>query len=452
MKTIHKIEVTEKLLHVHLYQIFNRKSLSLNIDYDIDISGLNEKYPGFLENFDFSNVDIHELFNFIRTESHHISKYDLPKYFFCFWEKNIEDLFNIVEFENFPFLFTDYESSTFNDLVGIYYYESIFIYNQKGEFLNISKIVHDVNDEFYNLYFINEEYLCFHHVYQRFLTCSPSISYYYKYINGKIESYEEINSIELLELIDERRIPWNISNLSLKLRNNKSVVLKWIKSSDPGHLYEYLHGYIDDQFMHDKEIVLELVERDSSYFVQADYSLQIDYSFLLEAIKRDELVFEYVDVLFKADKDFIFKAVKKNGKVLQYVDDSYKSKKDVVLEAVKENGLALEFASATLQDDKELAIEAIKNDGMSLEFASASLQADREVALQAIKNNYNAFRYCSELLLNDVDFICEAYKLNLNIMYYIDDTKINHHKRLEELFDDYKSREEEQEERDDLPF
>ena len=121
MKTIHKIVATERLLQVHFYQIFNRKPLSLNIDDDIDISGLNEKYPGFLENFDFTNVDTHDLLKFIRIESYQISKYDLPKYFFCFWEKNIEDLFNIVEFEKFPFLFTDYESSTFNDLVGIYY-------------------------------------------------------------------------------------------------------------------------------------------------------------------------------------------------------------------------------------------------------------------------------------------------------------------------------------------
>jgi hypothetical protein len=450
MNTIHKIEATDKLLQVHFYQIFNRKPLSLNIDDDIDISGLNEKYPGFLENFDFTNVDTHDLLNFFTTESRQISKYHLPKYFFCFWGKNIEDLFNILEFENFPFLFTDYESSTFNDLVGIYYYNSIFIYNQKGEFLNISKIVYDGYDEFYKLYFINEEYLCIYHVYQCFLTHSPSISYYYKYINGKIESYEEINSIELLELFDERKIPWSLSNLSLKLRNNKSVILKFIKSNQPEP--EWLHEYIYDQFMHDKEIVLELVECHSIYFKRADYSLQIDYSFILEAIKRNELVFQYVDVLFKADKDFVFKAVKKNGKVLQYVDDSYKAKKDFVLEAVKENGLALEFASATLQEDKELAIAAVKNDGMSLEFASASLQEDKEVVLQAIKNNYNAFRYCSELLLNDVDFICEAYKLNINIMNYINATKINYHSRLQELFDDYKSREEEQEEKDDLPF
>jgi hypothetical protein len=74
------------------------------------------------------------------------------------------------------------------------------------------------------------------------------------------------------------------------------------------------------------------------------------------------------------------------------------------------------------------------------------------VVIEAIKNDYRAFKYCSELLRNDVDFICESYKLNLNIMYYIDVTKINQHKRLQELFDDYKSREEDQEDEDELPF
>ena len=493
MNTIHKIEATEKLLQVHFYQIFNKMPFSLSSDYDIDINGLNEKYPGFLENFDFSNVNVHDLHKFIRIENRgwDYVDFNLPKYFFCFWEKNIEDLFNIGEFEKFPLLFTDYKSSPFNDLMQFNYYDIICVFNQNGEFLNISVSPNLYDDGYCELTFLNKEYFV--------------ISFYddnngenmdlFKYVEGNIERHICIDSIELINLLDENRIIWKIENLSEKLRDNKSVILKSIKSG-------VLNIPLEDLFKKDKQIVLELVERDSSYFVEADYSLQIDYSFILEAIKRNELVFEYVDVLFKADKDFIFKAVKKNGKVLQYVDDSYKAKKDVVFDAVIENGLALEFASATLkadkevalsavknngrafefvsatlqadkevaleaikrypwslkfastslQDDKELAIEAVKNDGMSLEFASASLQADREVALQAIKNNYNAFRYCSELLLNDVDFICEAYKLNLNIMYYIDDKKINHHKRLQELFDDYKSREEEQEERDDLPF
>jgi predicted nucleic acid-binding Zn-ribbon protein len=493
MKTIHKIEATEHLLQVHYYQFFNTKPFSLNSDYDIDINGLNEKYPGFLENFDFSNVDVHDLHKFTRIEnrSWDYVDFNLPKYFFCFWKKNIEDLFNIGEFEKFPLLFTEYKSSPFNDLMQFNYYDIICVFNQNGEFLNISVSPNLYDDGYCELTFLNKEYF----VISFYDDNNGDHIFLFKYVEGNIESHVDIDSIELINLLDENSIIWNIDNLSVELKNNKSVILKAIKSG-------VLNIHLEDLFKKDKQIVLELVERNSSYFVEADYSLKIDYSFILEAIKRNELVFQYIDVLFKSDKDFVLKAVKKNGKVLQYVDDSYKAKKDVVFDAVIENGLALEFASATLQDDKELAIEAVKNNGrafefvsatlqadkevaleaikrypwslkfastslqddkeiaiaavnkngMSLKFASSSLQADKQVVLQAIKNDYHAFQYCSKLLRNDVDFICEAYKLNLNIMNYINATKIKHHKRLQELFDDYKSREEEQEEHDDLPF
>ena len=85
------------------------------------------------------------------------------KHFYYFRNESSKDIIGIKEYEDYPFLFTDYKSSTFNDLVGIYYYNSIFIYNQKGEFLNISKKVHDVHEQHYKLYFINEEYLCFYY-------------------------------------------------------------------------------------------------------------------------------------------------------------------------------------------------------------------------------------------------------------------------------------------------
>ena len=69
MKTIHKIEATERILQVHYYQFFNSLPFCLNSDYDIDIIGINEKYPGFLETFDFANVDVYDLNKFIRIKT-----------------------------------------------------------------------------------------------------------------------------------------------------------------------------------------------------------------------------------------------------------------------------------------------------------------------------------------------------------------------------------------------
>jgi hypothetical protein len=80
------------------------------------------------------------------------------------------------------------------------------------------------------------------------------------------------------------------------------------------------------------------------------------------------------------------------------------------------------------------------------------LQSDREIVLEAIKIDGSAFQYCTESLKKDEEFICEAYKLNPNIMKYIDTTTINENKRLQELENDYKSREDEHENEDILPF
>jgi hypothetical protein len=63
MSIVHKIEATESLLKIHFFQLF-----SVSKEYEcpiIDEIGINEKYPGFLETFDFSKVKLDVLFQFI---------------------------------------------------------------------------------------------------------------------------------------------------------------------------------------------------------------------------------------------------------------------------------------------------------------------------------------------------------------------------------------------------
>lgn len=99
MKVLQKIDPTEKLLQVHYYQFFNTMPFNLNNFYDININGLNEKYPGFLQTFDFTNIDVYDLHKFItiRTRLTHcysdpikylyLEYLSPPQYFFCFWGK-----------------------------------------------------------------------------------------------------------------------------------------------------------------------------------------------------------------------------------------------------------------------------------------------------------------------------------------------------------------------------
>lgn len=231
MTPIHKIKVTEQLLRVHYYQFFNIKNFYLgfqtDLDYDIDKKGLNNKYPGFLETFDFSNVNVYDLHKFIRIETRGLSDFThIPKYLYCFWDGNIDDLLNIGDFENFPLLFTNYKSSFFNDLIEVNYYHRICVFNQNAEFLNISVFPNLYDDGFCELTFLNEQYFV--------------ISFYddnnghgvnlYKYINGQVRSHD-IDSLELIKLLDENEIIWELRDLPYHLKNDKEFVLEAVKQN-----------------------------------------------------------------------------------------------------------------------------------------------------------------------------------------------------------------------------
>lgn len=199
MATIHKIETTEHILKAHFFQIYNSDKYELlSSDNVLNVDKIKEKYPNFINTIDFSCIDVYDLFKFLKIERrYHFDDWEMPKYLYYFGNQNSKDLIDIKDFENFSLLLTEIEASPFNDLVGVYYYDSIFIYNQKGEFLNISANANLYDDGYCNLSFIDKEYFVF--------------SYYddnngedmslYKYLNEQIVSYAEINSLELIGLI-----------------------------------------------------------------------------------------------------------------------------------------------------------------------------------------------------------------------------------------------------------
>ena len=232
---------------------------------------------------------------------------------------------------------------------------------------------------------------------------------------------------------------------SVALQNDKEVVLLAIKRNVNAIKFASL------VLQNDKEVLLELI-KEYYWLLEYSFGFDDDGKLFFEDSKKNDEAFRFALVALQNNKEVLLMAIKNAGWLLQFASESLKSDIEIVLEAVKSDVSALEYASESLKSYREFMLVMVKSNGSALQYASESLKSDPEVVIEAIKNDYHAFQYCSELLRNDVDFICEAYKLNLNIMYYIDATKINHHKRLQELFDDYKSREEEQEERDDLPF
>ena len=486
MKVLQKIDPTEKLLQVHYYQFFNTLPFNLNNFYDININGLNEKYPGFLQTFDFTNIDVYDLHKFItiRTRLTHwysdpikylyLEYLSPPQYFFCFWEKNIEDLFNIEDLEKFPLLFTDYKSSTFNDLIEVNYYDTICVYNQNGEYLNISESPNLYDDGWSKLTFLNKEYF----VISLYDDNNLDNMKLFKYVEGSIESHVDIDSFELINLLDENRIIWKIENLSEKLRDNKTIILNSLKSdflkiSDVNSLFKKdkeivlkavkLWGnnleYADSTLRSDKEVVLAAVKSYGKSLEYASDSLKSDKEVVLVAVKSYGKALEFAGVSMKSDKEIVLAAVRSEGEALKYVDDLLKSDKEIILAALKSYGWKLSYSNLfkyttdeSLLKDRNFILEAIKLNPHILKYAIEAFKSDREIVLETIKEDYRAFQYCSEFLHTDQDFICEAYKINRDIFTFIEPKTINKHKRLKELENDYKTSIIEDEEYDDLPF
>jgi len=170
------------------------------------------------------------------------------------------------------------------------------------------------------------------------------------------------------------------------------------------------------------------------------------------AVKNNGDALQYASEELRSDREIVLEAVKCNGFALWSASEELRSDREVVIAAVKSNGWALLMTSEELRSDREIVLEAVKSRGLVLEYVSPDLRSDREIVLEAIKIDGSAFQYCTESLKKDEEFICEAYKLNPNIMKYMDTTTINENKRLQELENDYKTREDEHENEDDFPF
>ena len=486
MKRVHKIKVTESLLKLHFVQIY---SISKGLDYlMINEEGINEKYPGFLETFDFEQVEMQVLFEFVNYRKKMGSEYEyfdlIPTYFYYIWDKDnpfyaeesewINELETVITYNNkgffgvddfldkSPRLFTDYKISKYNDLIAVDYYNLILLLNKKDWIIYHWKKA-DIRDCDFRLTFINENYIALEETYSLDFRYIEIETTFLKYSNGEIiNCFSKVSSIELLELIIKNGVRLEFFNLSDELKSDKIIILKllkhnWFEICDLSDLNEDILG--------DKEFILELLNLYDGlrYFEYATENLKNDPLFMIEVFKQFGSALKYASKELQEDKNVVIEAVKRSGVALEFASKALQEDKEVVLDAVKQYGGALEYASKDLQGNKEVVLEAVKQDGNSLRYASKALQEDKEVVLEAVKQtgklkffnnafNRSAFMYCSKILSNDIEFIIESSKLDLKTMELVNSDLISKHKELQDLFNKYKLKCEEKCDDYDLPF
>ena len=409
------------------------------------------------DDFETKNIKIEELseieiFEFLRNEFE-ISRIPVSGCNYIeFYHFN--DIDYSIDFTNYPELFTDIRQISFDqgglvvfELYGTQIYK---LFSSKGQC--ISGPCHDL-DILINGKFIrrdSDNSGGFHLSKYNLLT--DSVFHINSFSDFGDEAFEFLttNSRDRLQIEIGISVPKKIENFEKPNSKNEAKLIlldpncNWITSPELVRYYEK-----------DKELALLAVSREPLAFSLLSNELMIDESIqkvlclstnwnLLFYIKEWNLDIENILTL-----DELCIAIKNNRNLLSILSNNFLSNVECVLAAMNNEVSNIKFADDLLKKDSEFALTVLKLHGEALEYLEESIKDNKEIVLEAIKNNYAAFEYSSESLRRDEEFIIEAYKLNHNIMRFIDDKTLNQYKRLKDLYNDYKSTEEDE---DDLPF
>eukprot|EP00548_Thalassiothrix_antarctica_P002541 CAMPEP_0194154432 /NCGR_PEP_ID=MMETSP0152-20130528/60617_1 /TAXON_ID=1049557 /ORGANISM="Thalassiothrix antarctica, Strain L6-D1" /LENGTH=482 /DNA_ID=CAMNT_0038860537 /DNA_START=16 /DNA_END=1461 /DNA_ORIENTATION=+ len=129
---------------------------------------------------------------------------------------------------------------------------------------------------------------------------------------------------------------------------------------------------------------------------------------VLEVLKKDSNQLEYLDKKWKKDKDIILEAVKRDGNSLQFADEVLRKDKEIVFLAIQESPEALKYAALSLKQDIDIVMEALKKDGNSLQFAGDILRKDRNIVLAAIRKTPEALKFAEPPLNQDHELLIVA--------------------------------------------
>lgn len=351
MNKLVKTEPTDFLLQIYFYQICKEFQFGDSTPYiKVEVEEIKKEYPDLLDQFNFTNIDIQELFKFIKIKKgfrfYHI---ELPEFFYFFCEENMDPYFEKLNIVSFPKLFDDCEESPYNDLLFMNFIQSNYVYRNNGIYLNISINCDPNSDELIYFKFLDKDHIS---MIKYDLDGSHILVYRYNQTLTPIK----IASLKIISLLIENNVPIEISDIHQKYRNNKTILLKILKNKS------YIHSF---------DLICE--------------SLQNDPNFIYDALKVNSKIFPEISDIFKNDKKYILLALKKNHNNFMYIPKSLKRKKSFILEALLENYQVYECLTNSLQNDKDIKqkyrdLDPFMNNGIF------NLLDDNDYGIQPLNN------------------------------------------------------------------
>lgn len=203
--------------------------------------------------------------------------------------------------------------------------------------------------------------------------------------------------------------------------NNRTFILSLVKQNG------LILNYTPIQFKKDPEIALEAVKQNGNALEWVDDSLKLcNREITLAALQNAPSALFYAPDEFLKDKTLILELIQRYPRIYETIHykNSLHYKKiyeellndeEVTLAAVKGEGRMLAFAPALFQNNPKIVLQAVLNDPHSLHFASSYQKANREIIHEVVKKHpYQALTYASENIQQDKTLILET--LNTHII------------------------------------
>ncbi|KAL9644036.1 hypothetical protein ABK040_005504 [Willaertia magna] len=202
------------------------------------------------------------------------------------------------------------------------------------------------------------------------------------------KAYYNDNCLIKVVLTAVKKQPICYTYASDRLKEDTEIVLEaLLKASKSGIHLQTLLSIIPFNFLFEKDFVMNLLERDHTFF---------------EKITSYELL---------DDKEVVLIAIRKNGHLLCHASENMKNNKEIVSVAVDTDGDALMYASRELRDDKEIVLKAVRNNGKALLEASERLKGDLDIILEAMKLKVSYISFASKKFKQDENLMNQVLTL-----------------------------------------
>lgn len=460
---IRKFETTEHVRQIFFLQLINRinnKEEFCNLSADFD--SIEMLYPGFLNSHNFMGVSVNKLFEFITYETRlgdesiygmNLNEYSyFPEFLYGFC--NAEPSRETMEFDEFPLLFDRFEESAHNELVAMFLSQSLYLYDNQGENIYLSQHPNLYDEGSVSIRFIDESILEI----EDYDENNGSNIQLYRFNNGIIDRIE-VNSVELLQLIERKAVNWGFNNLAENLRDDKNVALLAFSKPISSNSSRNDLSWVSDRLRDDEDVVNAAVSVWIENYEYLSDRLKLNELLALQFIQENPFRFEKIHDSFKSNRAFILNAIANNSKVIDYIAPIFQQDQEIVLLSaqsypgayayflslappdffknksnvigiVSKYPLAIMQLSEDLKNDKEIVRTAIRKNAAAAKYSSA-LQTERDFAFEMIAINGIVIHYL-EQFSKDESFALECVKRNgLNLQFFQDSIRNNKHIVLE---------------------